>query len=134
MFLVTGGAGFIGSNIVASLSEAGATDVVINDFLGSDGIKWRNVPKRQLADFIPPAELMPWLKGRKLDAVIHMGMISEVTARDGDLVMESNFRLSLHLLDWCTETRTPFIYASPAVSYGERTQGFEDDWSPEALR
>ena len=101
MFLVTGGAGFIGSNIVASLNEAGRTDIVVNDLLGSDG-KWRNLQKRQIADFIPPADLMGWLEGRKLDAVIHLGAISATTARDGDEVMENNFRLSLRLLDWCT--------------------------------
>jgi ADP-L-glycero-D-manno-heptose 6-epimerase len=134
MFLVTGGAGFIGSNVVASLNEAGATDVVVNDVLGADNAKWRNLAKRQLADFLPPADLARWLDGRKLDAVIHMGAISDTTASDGDLVMESNFRLSLRLLDWCTETGTPFIYASSAATYGEGTQGFDDDWSPEALR
>ena len=48
---------------------------------------------------------MRWLEGRKLDAVIHMGAISETTARDGDAVMENNFRLSLALLDWCTDDR-----------------------------
>ena len=101
MLLVTGGAGFIGSNIVAGLNEAGRSDVVVNDFLGSEG-KWRNLAKRQVADFIPPADLFGWLEGRKLDAVIHLGAISETTATDGDLVIETNFRLSLRLLDWCT--------------------------------
>lgn len=134
MFLVTGGAGFIGSNIVASLNEAGSTDVVVNDVLGAGDAKWRNLAKRQLADLVPPAELMRWLDGRKLEAVIHMGAISDTTASDGDLVMENNFRLSLRLLDWCTETGTPFIYASSAATYGEGEQGFIDDASPEALR
>ncbi len=65
MLLVTGGAGFIGSNVVASFNEAGHTDVVVSDILGKDG-KWRNLQKRQLADFIPPADLMRWLSGRHL--------------------------------------------------------------------
>ena len=110
MLLVTGGAGFIGSNMVASLNEAGQTDIVVNDLLGSDG-KWRNLQKRQIADFVPPADLSRWLDGRKLDAVIHLGAISATTATDGDEVMENNFRLSIKLLDWCTQSRTPFIYA-----------------------
>jgi ADP-L-glycero-D-manno-heptose 6-epimerase len=134
MFLVTGGAGFIGSNVVASLNEAGASDIVVNDLLGQDDAKWRNLAKRQVADLVPPAELIAWLAGRKLDAVIHMGAISDTTATDGDLVMENNFRLSLRLLDWCTVTRTPFIYASSAATYGNGSQGFDDDWSLAGLR
>lgn len=133
MLLVTGGAGFIGSNIVAALNEAGDADVAVCDFLGHEG-KWRNLAKRQLADMVPPGELMTWLEGRRLDGVIHLGAISETTATDGDLVIETNFRLSLRLLDWCTENATPFIYASSAATYGDGEQGFDDDRSPEALR
>ncbi|MBR0874646.1 ADP-glyceromanno-heptose 6-epimerase [Bradyrhizobium tropiciagri] len=133
MFLVTGGAGFIGSNVVAALNEAGRSDVVVADTLGHDG-KWRNLGKRQLADLVPPAELGDWLKGRRLDAVIHLGAISETTATDGDLVVETNFRLSLRLLDWCTETGTPFLYASSAATYGDGEQGFDDDPSVAALK
>src|SRR6266700_1723365 len=98
MLLVTGGAGFIGSNVVAALNEAGSADVAVCDMLGHEG-KWRNLAKRQLADIVPPAELADCLKGRRLDAVIHLGAISETTATDGDLVIETNFRLSMRLLD-----------------------------------
>ncbi|RED38060.1 ADP-glyceromanno-heptose 6-epimerase precursor [Rhodopseudomonas thermotolerans] len=133
MLLVTGGAGFIGSNLVAALNDAGRADVAVSDFLGHDG-KWKNLAKRQLADFVPPAELADWLKGRKLDAVFHMGAISATTATDGDLVMENNFRLSLRLLDWCTETGTPLIYASSAATYGDGEHGFDDDFSLPALK
>jgi ADP-L-glycero-D-manno-heptose 6-epimerase len=133
MFLVTGGAGFIGSNVVASLNEAGAADIVVSDLLGHGDAKWRNLAKHRVADLVPPAELMNWLDARKLDAVIHMGAISDTTATDADLVMENNFRLSLRLLDWCTVHRTPFIYASSAATYGDGAHGFTDDWSPHAL-
>jgi ADP-L-glycero-D-manno-heptose 6-epimerase len=133
MLLVTGGAGFIGSNVVAALNEAGRADVVVCDMLGHDG-KWRNLAKRQLADIVPPAELACWLKGRRLDAVIHLGAISETTASDGDLVVETNFRLSMRLLDWCTANPTPFIYASSAATYGDGAQGFADDPSLVALK
>jgi ADP-L-glycero-D-manno-heptose 6-epimerase len=133
MLLVTGGAGFIGSNVVAGLNEAGRTDIAVCDELGG-GQKWRNLAKRRLADVIPPQALTSWLDQRKLDAVIHLGAISDTTATDADLVVETNFRLSLRLLDWCTATRTPFIYASSAATYGAGRDGFGDDWSPEALR
>src|SRR5262245_38786528 len=110
MLLVTGGAGFIGSNVVAALNDVGRADVAVCDYLGSDG-KWRNLAKRQFAEFVPPAELLAWLQGRKLEAIIHLGAISETTATDADLVMSANFVLPTRLLDWCTSTGTPFIYA-----------------------
>jgi ADP-L-glycero-D-manno-heptose 6-epimerase len=133
MLLVTGGAGFIGSNLIAQLNDSGRSDIVVSDTLGL-GDKWRNLGKRRLADVVPPGELMRWLEQRKLDAVIHLGAISDTTASDGDLVLETNFRVSLRLLDWCTVTRTPFIYASSAATYGNGAAGFDDDWSPAALQ
>jgi ADP-L-glycero-D-manno-heptose 6-epimerase len=132
MLLVTGGAGFIGSNVVAFLNEAGHRDVVVNDALHC-GEKWRNLGKRQLADVVPPRDLMAWLDGRKLELVIHLGAISETTATDGDLVVETNFRVSLRLLEWCIANRTRFIYASSAATYGDGSAGFRDDWSAPAL-
>jgi len=133
MLLVTGGAGFIGSNVVAALNDAGRLDVAVCDVLGTEG-KWHNLAKRQLADIVPPAELLSWLQGRKLEAVIHLGAISETTATDGDRVIETNFRLSLRLLDWCTAHATPFIYASSAATYGDGVEGFADDPSLAALK
>jgi ADP-L-glycero-D-manno-heptose 6-epimerase len=132
MLLVTGGAGFIGSNFIASLNEAGRADIVVNDLLGAD-VKWRNLSKRRIADVVQPAELFDWLDGRKLEAVVHFGAISDTTATDADLLLSNNFKLSLRLLDWCTTTRTRFIYASSAATYGDGAEGFSDDCSPEAL-
>jgi ADP-L-glycero-D-manno-heptose 6-epimerase len=133
MLLVTGGAGFIGSNLVAALNESGRADVAVCDVLGHDG-KWRNLAKRQLADFVPPSQLLEWLQGRRLEAMIHLGAISSTTATDGDLVMEANFRMPLRLLDWCAATGTPFIYASSAATYGNGERGFDDDGSVGALK
>ncbi|HTH36273.1 MAG TPA: ADP-glyceromanno-heptose 6-epimerase [Xanthobacteraceae bacterium] len=133
MLLVTGGAGFIGSNVVASLNEAGRTDIALNDILGSDG-KWRNLAKRQIADFVPPADLTRWLDGRKLEAVVHLGANSSTTATNGDAVMETNFRLSLRLFDWSAATRTPFIYASSAATFGAGDAGFSDAYTLDALK
>jgi ADP-L-glycero-D-manno-heptose 6-epimerase len=131
MLLVTGGAGFIGSNLVAALNGMGRPDIVVSDVLGSAG-KWRNLGKRRIADLIPPGELMAWLDGRKLDALVHLGAISDTTASDADLVLETNFRLSLRLIDWCTAARTRFIYASSAATYGDG-ELFDDDATPAAL-
>ena len=133
MLLVTGGAGFIGSNVVASLNEAGCTDIAVNDILGSDG-KWRNLAKRQIADFVLPADLTRWLDGRKLEAVVHLGANSSTTATNGDAVMETNFRLSLRLFDWSAATRTPFIYASSAATFGAGDAGFSDAYTLDALK
>jgi ADP-L-glycero-D-manno-heptose 6-epimerase len=127
MIVVTGGAGFIGSNIVAALNDAGRTDVVVCDTLGTEG-KWQNLRKRTLQDIVPPRELMTWLGDRDdIEAIIHMGANSSTLAFDGDEVIESNFRFSLRLLDWCTAHGVKFIYASSAATYGDGEQGFDDD-------
>jgi ADP-L-glycero-D-manno-heptose 6-epimerase len=129
MILVTGGAGFIGSNIVAALNEEARRDVVVCDVLGAQG-KWLNLRKRTVQDIVPPAALMQWLEGRTdIEAVVHMGANSSTLATDGDEVMESNFRFSLRLLDWCTANRVKLIYASSAATYGDGAQGFDDDLS-----
>ncbi|GAB0117382.1 ADP-glyceromanno-heptose 6-epimerase [Acidisoma sp. 7E03] len=129
MIVVTGGAGFIGSNIVAALNDAGRHDVVVSDLLRSEG-KWQNLRKRVLQDVVPPEELMAWLDGRRdIEAIVHMGANSSTLAQDGDDVMKRNFRFSLALLDWCTAQGVPFIYASSAATYGGGEAGFDDDLS-----
>ena len=133
MLLVTGGAGFIGSNVVASLNEAGRTDIAVNDCARHRRQMAQPAASASSPTWCRRPTCSRWLEGRKLDAVIHLGAISDTTATDADLVMENNFRLSLRLLDWCTATRTPFIYASSAATYGDGAQGFDDDWSPAAL-
>jgi ADP-L-glycero-D-manno-heptose 6-epimerase len=127
MIVVTGGAGFIGSNIVAALNDAGRTGVVVCDTLGTEG-KWQNLRKRTLQDIVPPGELLAWLDRRQdIEAIIHMGANSSTLAVDGDEVIESNFRFSLRLLDWCTARGVRFIYASSAATYGDGDRGFDDE-------
>jgi ADP-L-glycero-D-manno-heptose 6-epimerase len=131
MFLVTGGAGFIGSNLVAALEARGA-EVAVCDRLGH-GDKWQNLGKHEIADLVPPERLMGWLDGRKLDGVYHMGAISTTTETDADLILSQNFSVSLDLWNWCAEARVPFVYASSAATYGDGSAGFADDERPEAL-
>jgi ADP-L-glycero-D-manno-heptose 6-epimerase len=134
MIIVTGGAGFIGSNLVAALNEAGRHDVVVCDLLRDQG-KWQNLRKRIVQDIVPPDELMGWLGRRHdIEAILHMGANSSTTMADGEDAMKRNFRFSLGLLDWCTEHRVKLIYASSAATYGDGAQGFDDDLSLPYLR
>jgi ADP-L-glycero-D-manno-heptose 6-epimerase len=132
MIIVTGGAGFIGSNLVAALEERGRHDIVVCDRLGH-GEKWRNLAKRELAAMIAPEQLMDFLGDQRwrgqIEAIFHLGAISSTTEPDADLVVHSNFTLTLQLWAWCTEQSVPFIYASSAATYGDGSAGFDDDGS-----
>lgn len=128
MIIITGGAGFIGSCLQASLAQRGVETVVV-DWLGSD-LKWRNLAAHAPSRVIAPEDLEAFLAtGPKVDAVFHMGAISETTARDADLVWRTNVALTQTLWDWCARTDTRFIYASSAATYGaaDRPELFSDD-------
>jgi len=126
MILVTGGAGFIGSNLHAALSRGGQ-DIILSDWLGT-GDKWRNLRQHPPARIIPPDSLSAFLAGNPpLTAIVHLGAISETTATDGDLVWRSNVTLSQSLWTWCAAQRVRFIYASSAATYGDGSAGFDDD-------
>jgi ADP-L-glycero-D-manno-heptose 6-epimerase len=133
VLLLTGAAGFIGSNLLAHLNEAGINDIVICDALGTEG-KWRNLRKREFNDFVHLEALRGWLlEAPKLDGIIHMGANSDTTAADGDKVMDHNFACSLMLWRHCMQTGTPFIYASSAATYGNGEAGFQDQDTPDFL-
>jgi ADP-L-glycero-D-manno-heptose 6-epimerase len=133
MYLVTGGAGFIGSNVVAALSARGA-QVAVCDWLRDDE-RWRNLAKQEIAELITPEDLIPWLrrKGDRVRAVVHMGAISTTTETDVDLIATRNIRATLDLLEWCTDAHVPLIYASSAATYGDGVQGFDDAFSRDSL-
>jgi len=134
MIVVTGGAGFIGSNIVAALGRSGRRELVVCDWFGTTD-KWRNIAQHEIYEIIRPEDLFDFLNQNKLriEAIIHMGAISSTTERDVDKIIAANFRLSCDLWDWCSKSGTPFIYASSAATYGDGSAGFGDDWTPEAL-
>ncbi|MEQ8746516.1 ADP-glyceromanno-heptose 6-epimerase [Pyruvatibacter sp.] len=135
MIIVTGGAGFIGSNVLAHLSESRRSQLVVCDWLES-GDKWRNIASSAIDDVIAPEALARFLDDNAdaIEAVIHMGAISSTTETDVDLIVRSNIRLTNDIWDWCTRTQTPFIYASSAATYGNGEAGFDDDMSVDALR
>ena len=133
LILVTGGAGFIGSNIVAALSERGEK-IVICDWL-EQGEKWKNVAKSVVSDFVDPDHLESWLhkNDSRLRAIIHMGAISATTETDGDLILKRNFNPTRNLWRFATENATPFIFASSAATYGNGAAGFDDNESEAVL-
>ena len=126
MILVTGGAGFIGSNLQAALVRRGH-ETVVADVLGSDG-KWRNLAKHPPSRVVPPGELRDFLDTRPpIEMVFHLGAISETTAVDADHTWATNVELSRFLWEWCADRGVRFVYASSAATYGDGSQGFDDD-------
>lgn len=133
MIIVTGATGFIGSNIVADLNARGRSDLLLVDDLGTQG-KWKNIAKRRFLDLVDHRDLdklLPTLK--TADAVFHMGANSSTTSTDGDEILRVNLHATMAWWKWCTHTATPFIYASSAATYGDGSQGFDDDQDLEAL-
>jgi ADP-L-glycero-D-manno-heptose 6-epimerase len=124
-YVVTGGAGFIGSNIVAAL-EARGCEVVVIDI--PDAGKAPNLAKRRVQDIIAPDRTLAALEalGGKVRCVVHMGAISDTTVMDTERMMESNFHFPCRLWNWCAARKVPFVYASSAATYGDGAAGFED--------
>jgi ADP-L-glycero-D-manno-heptose 6-epimerase len=133
---VTGGAGFIGSNIAARLAEDRSLDVVVCDRLREAELgKWRNIAKHPIGDFVAPEAMFDWLakRWRDVEVVIHMAAVSSTTEPDADKIVHSNFTLSRDLFRWCADHQRRFIYASSAATYGAGEHGFDDDNGYEAL-
>ena len=134
--LVTGGAGFIGSNIVAELTADATLDVAVCDRLRDAALgKWRNLAQHPIADFVLPEDLQRWLatRGADIEAVIHMGAISSTREPDADKIIATNFALSRDLYEWCAHNARRFIWASSAATYGDGMAGFDDDPASPAL-
>ena len=126
--LLTGGAGFIGSNIAAKLAEDRSLDVVVCDRLREAELgKWRNIAKHPIGDFVAPEAMFEWLekRWRDVELVVHMGAVSSTTEPDADKIIHSNFTLSRDLFRWCADHQRRFIYASSAATYGDSVD-FQD--------
>lgn len=123
MIIVTGAAGFIGSNIVAGLNAQDRRDILVVDDL-SDGRKCLNLAELDFADYLEYDDLLARVEAGQavadepITAVFHQGACSDTTEWDGRYVMDRNFRYSKSLYRWCAEHHVPFIYASSASVYG----------------
>ncbi|MCB0343658.1 MAG: ADP-glyceromanno-heptose 6-epimerase [Bdellovibrionales bacterium] len=130
MYIVTGGAGFIGSAVVAQLNAEGIDDVVVVDELGTSD-KWQNLVHQRYSDFIDKHEFIARvLEGSFTDqvtAVFHLGACSSTTETDADYLLHNNFLYSRDLADWALKNGARFVYASSAATYGDGSQGFSDD-------
>ena len=130
MHIVTGGAGFIGSNLVRALLDRGYDDVVVVDDL-KDGHKFVNISQLPIADYLDKDDLLLRLEkdkgfARGITAIFHEGACSETTEWDGRYMMRNNYAYSQDLLHYCLEHGKPYIYASSAAVYGGAKQFIED--------
>ena len=130
MIVVTGGAGFIGSAIIASLNSRKITDILVVDQLGTDE-KWKNLRNLVYTDYMEKTDLLETIIEDKLDrpveAVFHLGACSDTTETDASYLLKNNYEYTKLLAQWATSNEIRFIYASSAATYGDGEAGFKDD-------
>ncbi|MBI1889885.1 MAG: ADP-glyceromanno-heptose 6-epimerase [Burkholderiales bacterium] len=120
-YIVTGAAGFIGSNLVKALNERGETNIIAVDNL-KKADKFKNLVDCEIADFLDKEDFLKKVQQGALDgqvhAVLHQGACSDTMETDGRYMMENNYRYSMAMLDYCQTKKVPFLYASSASVYG----------------
>ncbi|WP_341261613.1 ADP-glyceromanno-heptose 6-epimerase [Morganella morganii] len=130
MIIVTGGAGFIGSNIVKALNDDGYTDILVVDNL-KDGTKFVNLVDLNIADYMDKEDFIAGIVAGDdfgdVEAVFHEGACSSTTEWDGKYMMDNNYQYSKELLHYCLDRQIPFLYASSAATYGGRSDNFIED-------
>ncbi|MBW2611383.1 MAG: ADP-glyceromanno-heptose 6-epimerase [Deltaproteobacteria bacterium] len=128
MYIVTGGAGFIGSAVIWKLNTEGIDDILVVDNLGRSD-KWKNLVNRRYTDYVHKSEFQALLSAGKfdgIDAIIHMGACSSTTEKDADFLMENNFHYSTAMAEYSLQNDIRMINASSAATYGDGSKGFSD--------
>jgi len=130
MIVVTGGAGFIGSALIAALNRRGVTDILVVDKLGCDQ-RWKNLRNLAFADYVEKDDFLEMLLEANappgIKAVLHMGACSDTTENDASYLIKNNYEYTKLLAQWATDSAVRFIYASSAATYGDGSAGFKDD-------
>lgn len=127
LIVITGGAGFIGSNVIQTLNDQGITNIVIFDNLGKED-KWKNLVGKRFLDIFPKEEIFSWLIGKEhiIEGILHLGACTSTVERDANYLLENNYRFSTSLAEYAIEHGIRFVYASSAATYGNGENGFAD--------
>ncbi|MCP4613903.1 MAG: ADP-glyceromanno-heptose 6-epimerase [Planctomycetes bacterium] len=130
MIIVTGGAGFIGSALIAALNKRQITDILVVDELATDQ-KWKNLCNLLFADYVEKRDFLEMIVADKLNSsievVFHLGACSDTTETNASYLLKNNYEYTKLLAQWATADNVRFIYASSAATYGNGSVGFKDD-------
>jgi len=130
MIIVTGGAGFIGSALIAALNGRDTTDILVVDQLACDE-KWKNLKNLSFADYVEKDDLLEMVVENKLcgpiEALFHLGACSSTTETNASYLIKNNYEYTKLLAQWTTDANIRFIYASSAATYGDGSAGFSDN-------
>ena len=131
MYIVTGGAGLIGSAMLWELNAAGIDDVLVVDHLGASD-KWKNLAPLKFSDYMEKGEFRAKLNsgafaGADIEGVLHLGACSSTTERDASYLIDNNFHYTCELAEFCVSRNIRFVYASSCATYGDGSNGYDDD-------
>jgi len=130
MIIVTGGAGFIGSALIAALNKRQIADILVVDELDSDE-KWKNLRNLSFADYVEKDDFLEMVLENKIsppiEAVFHLGACTSTTETNASYLIKNNYEYTKLLAQWATDADVRFIYASSAATYGDGSAGFSDD-------